>query len=137
MKKSIAKNLYVGQFKMICCQKSFMKWPFLHFNELQRLQQNASLTVSNTGFPKLHTSIFLIYFWFLKLYFGNQIWKFMYRYFGIFFKKFQYFIFSILWIFFRIKIILQLKSLRTTVLSEGRFQHESVVIYSYILVRQV
>ena len=76
------------------------------FLPLRPILGGAELT-SKPGFPKLHIYIFLIYFWFFKLYFGNQIWKFMYRYFGIFFfKKIRYFIFSILWIFFRIKIIL-------------------------------
>ena len=42
---------------------------------------------TSPGVLKLYTSIFLIYFWFLKLYFVNQSWKFMYRYFGIFFNK--------------------------------------------------
>ena len=40
----------------------------------------------------------------------------MYRYFGIFSKNPIFYFFSILWIFFRIKIILQAKSLGTTVL---------------------
>ena len=53
-----------------------------------------------SGVLKLHTCIFLIYFRYLKSYFGNQIWKFMCRYFskfsGLFFQNliFSYFGFS-------------------------------------------
>ena len=43
----------------------------------------------HTGVLKLHTCIFLIYFRYLKSYFGNQIWKFMCRYFDKFFKNWQ------------------------------------------------
>ena len=41
------------------------------------------------GVLKLHTSIFLIYFGVLKLYSGNQIWKFMRRYFSKFSGRFS------------------------------------------------
>ena len=72
------------------------------------------------GVLKLHTCIFLIYFGVLKLYFGNQIWKFMCRYFskfsGFFLQNIPKIVFSILCIFICIKIILSQKSFRTTVL---------------------
>ena len=38
------------------------------------------LVECRTGFPKLYTSIFLIYFGFLKLYFENHFWKFIFRF---------------------------------------------------------
>ena len=55
------------------------------------------------GVLKLCTSTFLMYFEFLNLYFGNQIWKFMYTYFGKFSGNFDIFV---LWIFIFIKIVL-------------------------------
>ena len=33
----------------------------------------------NAGFPKLYTSIFLIYFGVFKLYFGKHFWKFTFK----------------------------------------------------------
>ena len=64
-----------------------------------------------SGVLKLHTSIFLIYFEFLKLYFRNHFWKFILQFLANFLANVIIFI---LWISFRIKIILLLKSLRTT-----------------------
>ena len=58
---------------------------------------------SSTGVLKLCTSTFLMYFQFLVLYFGNQIWKFMYIYFGKFSGNFDIFV---LWIFIYIIIVL-------------------------------
>ena len=46
----------------------------------------------NQGFLNyVHTSTFIMYFKFLNLYFGNQIWKSMRRYFGKFCSNFQKF----------------------------------------------
>ena len=72
------------------------------------------LYYSKPGVLKLRTIYtFLMHFEFLNLYFGNQIWKFMYIYFGKFSGNFDFFV---LWIFIDIKIVLLLKSLRTTAL---------------------
>ena len=81
-----------------------------------------------TGFLKLCTSTFLCTLRLLKkLYFGNQIWKFMYRYFGKFSKNFFKSSKFRTLNFYRIKIGLQLKSLGTTELkyiqnNDGREQ---------------
>ena len=50
---------------------------------------------STAGVLKLHTCIFLIYFGFLKLYFGNQIWKFMCSYFSKFCFVLLIFVFNL------------------------------------------
>ena len=75
----------------------------------------------NTGVLKLCTSTFLCTLRLLKLYFGNQIWKFMCRYFSKFYSDFLKFDLSfVLWTFNYNKIVLQLKSLRTAVLTVNR-----------------
>ena len=67
-----------------------------------------------TGVLKLRTSTFLCTLRLLKLYFGNQIWKFMCRYSDKFSSSFPKFdLFFVLWTFNYNKIVLQLKSLRT------------------------
>ena len=73
--------------------------------------------------------IFNFYFGFLKLDLGNQIWKFMCRYFGKFLAKFSIFyaFFFGISIFYRIKILLSLKFLRTT----GKHTVYTILDYSH------
>ena len=104
------------------------KWEFLlcQFSRkiLIELSQNLDRKLyeakqARAAVLKLYTYVFLIYYFeFLKIYFRNHLWKSILRFLANFLANFIYFI---LWIFFRIKIILLLKSLRTTGLGDSGY----------------
>ena len=130
-----ANNSYTDEYWIVRgfdCPMKFRQWQLFRNEDLQKLYVYCELTCvshnfdlwncwliykkllhiwklyySKPGVLKLCTSTFLMYFKFLNLYFGNQIWKSMCRYFGKFSKNFPKFdLFLVLWVFIYIKIVL-------------------------------